>query len=130
MISGSGQLKYLYSPRPKPCRPMTTRLRKRLSLRYRPAIIWHSSGDRMRGSIAFPCASNSFEVRGQSMELTRAAPDSAEIVIASRFLVDVFIDLLSDPYEDKLTKNPARNTPFLAFKFHESEFYANRCQTF
>jgi len=58
------------------------------------------------------------------MELTRAATDSAEIVIASRFLVDVFIDLLNDPYEDKLTRNRARSTPFLAFKFHESKLYA------
>ena len=81
----------------------------------------------MRGSIAFPCASNSFEMRCQSMVLTRATTRSAGIVIASLFLVDVFIDLLTNPYEDKLTKNPVRNTPFLAFKFHESEFYANRC---
>ena len=64
MISGSGSAKYLYSPRPKPCRAMTIVERKRSLSPYIAATRRQASGGRSLGATAEPKASRSrFERR-------------------------------------------------------------------
>src|SRR5688572_1695023 len=53
---GSGYAKYLYSPRPKPCLAMTTRLRKGDSDPYMAAMSRHCCGVSSGPTVAHPCS--------------------------------------------------------------------------
>src|SRR5512143_4120372 len=70
--SGSGYLKYLYSPRPNPCRAMTTRLRNRSSRSYPAASDVASSAVSSAERTAHPCRSRCSFAAFQSYRPARA----------------------------------------------------------
>src|SRR6266446_1906534 len=80
-MSCSGYVKYLYSPRPKPCRAMTTWLRNRPSSPYRPAIVSHSSAVRSCSTIAQPWSSRCVETLVQSSIPTRVLMPTASVCV-------------------------------------------------
>ncbi len=76
----SGYLKYLYSPRPNPCRPITTRLRKTSSFEYRPAI----SPQLFNHSIALLVQITSNPLPVESINSLADGPNHAPASLSSR----------------------------------------------
>src|SRR5579862_615252 len=115
MSFGNGYRKYLYSPRPKPCRAITTRLRKCSSLEYKLDRASHSPDVRTCFSIAFPDSLRSLAIPCQSRnampESVPAASGCGEWIAAAE-IVSLSYRLFTVPlFLEKTVRGPLPGSP-------------------